>query len=188
MGYLVITRAHSLHRAHAGRNMAVDVQSQFMSLRCCRCDPFGRDRGVEFRARQAGFLDLANRCHRLICRCHCQGTLRGKRILAIDDDGDLTIGREQLTRSAAFENAQRFIDHRSRAAEIGDTSRHILQQVPIIAADMQVRIPQTGNKCLPLPINPDRASRCLDRSGRRYRFHFAILDKHRSAGQVAPRD
>ena len=185
MGDFVIARAHRLNRTHSGGDMPADMQPQTMRLRRRRGDPGGRHRGVEFRAGKPGVLDLAHGLYGFFSRADGQGALRGEGVLAVDDDRHLAIGREQVAGRTALEDAERLVDHRPRAAKVGDAGRNILQQVPVAAADVQMGIPQSGQQGLAASVNPRGSLWRLYRPCSAHRFDLAILDQHGASGDIA---
>ena len=89
-------------------------------------------------------------------RADGQGALRRQRVLAIDDDGNLAVGREQIARRPALIDAQRVIDHRARAAVIGHPRRDVLQEVPVVP-DVLVRVPQARQDGLAAAVDDGRS-------------------------------
>ena len=95
-------------------HVAVDMEPELVRFRGGRRDPGRIHRGVEFRAPQPGGLDLVDRGDRFGRGGDRQRALRRERVLAVDDDGDLAIGREQVAGGAPLVDARARPRSRSR--------------------------------------------------------------------------
>ncbi len=146
-------------------------------------DPRRVHRRVELRPPQARRLDLVDRGDRLGRRRDDHRAVALQRPLLVDDDRNLAVGREQVTRGAALVQVERVVDLGAGAAVVGHPRRHVLQQVPVVAADMLVRIPQPRQDRLAAPVDHRRAGGGGDRPRRADRGDLAVGDQHRAVGR-----